>query len=73
MLLLVAVGVDILGLGRREEAGAWDGRPTLASGGAPCPTAVLGPALASPAGVQPQLIQGIRRRDGVGEGQGTTA
>ena len=26
-----------------------------------------------PAGVQPQLIQGIRRRDGVGEGQGTTA
>ena len=25
------------------------------------------------AGVQPQLIQGIRRRDGVGEGQGTTA
>ena len=25
------------------------------------------------AGVQPQLIQGIRRRDGVGEGQETTA
>ena len=25
------------------------------------------------AGVQPQLIQGIRRRDGVGEGRGTTA
>ena len=25
------------------------------------------------AGVQPQLIQGIRSRDGVGEGQGTTA
>ena len=25
------------------------------------------------AGVQPQLIQGIRRRDGIGEGQGTTA
>ena len=28
---------------------------------------------AGSAGVQPQLIQGIRRRDGVGEGQGTTA
>ena len=27
----------------------------------------------SSAGVQPQLIQGIRRRDGVGEGQETTA
>ena len=26
-----------------------------------------------PAGVQPRLIQGIRRRDGVGEGQETTA
>ena len=25
------------------------------------------------AGVQPQLIQGIQRRDGVGEGQETTA
>ena len=25
------------------------------------------------AGVQPQLIQGIRRRDGIGEGQETTA
>ena len=25
------------------------------------------------AGVQPRLIQGIRRRDGIGEGQGTTA
>ena len=25
------------------------------------------------AGVQPQLIQGIRRRDSVGKGQGTTA
>ena len=25
------------------------------------------------AGVQPRLIQGIRKRDGVGEGQGTTA
>ena len=25
------------------------------------------------AGDKPQLIQGIRRRDGVGEGQGTTA
>ena len=25
------------------------------------------------AGVQPQLIQGIRRRDGIGEGQATTA
>ena len=25
------------------------------------------------AGDQPQLIQGIRRRDGIGEGQGTTA
>ena len=25
------------------------------------------------AGVQPQLIQGIRRRDGIGKGQGTTA
>ena len=25
------------------------------------------------AGVQPRLIQGIRRRDGVGEGQETTA
>ena len=24
-------------------------------------------------GVQPQLIQGIRRRDGIGEGQETTA
>ena len=33
-------------------------------------------ALQSPvvtAGVQPQLIQGIRRRDGIGEGQETTA
>ena len=29
--------------------------------------------LALPAGVQPQLIQGIRRRDGVGEDQETTA
>ena len=28
---------------------------------------------APPAGVQPQLIQGIRRRDGIGEGQETTA
>ena len=27
----------------------------------------------SGAGVQPQLIQGIRRRDGIGEGQETTA
>ena len=27
----------------------------------------------SSAGDQPRLIQGIRRRDGVGEGQGTTA
>ena len=27
----------------------------------------------SPAGVQPQLIQGIRRRDSVGEDQETTA
>ena len=26
-----------------------------------------------PAGDQPRLIQGIRRRDGVDEGQGTTA
>ena len=26
-----------------------------------------------PAGVQPRLIQGIRRRDGIGEGQETTA
>ena len=33
-------------------------------------------ALQSPvvtAGVQPQLIQGIRRRDGIGEGQETTS
>ena len=29
--------------------------------------------LVTVARVQPQLIQGIRRRDGVGEGQGTTA
>ena len=27
----------------------------------------------SVAGVQPRLIQGIRRRDGIGEGQETTA
>ena len=29
--------------------------------------------LTSPDGVQPQLIQGIRRRDGIGEDQETTA
>ena len=33
---------------------------------------VMGPD-AMIAGVQPQLIQGIRRRDGIGEGQETTA
>ena len=30
-------------------------------------------AVGGNAGVQPQLIQGIRRRDGIGEGQETTA
>ena len=30
-------------------------------------------AKSSHAGVQPRLIQGIRRRDGVGEGQETAA
>ena len=32
-----------------------------------------GVILSTTAGVQPQLIQGIRRRDGVGEDQETTA
>ena len=32
-----------------------------------------GKSLHSNAGVQPRLIQGIRRRDGVGEDQETTA
>ena len=29
--------------------------------------------VSGPAGDQPRLSQGIRRRDGIGEGQGTTA
>ena len=29
--------------------------------------------ISTTAGVQPQLIQGIRRREGIGEGQETTA
>ena len=32
-----------------------------------------GIAVSYGAGVQPQLIQGIQRRDGIGEGQETTA